>query len=108
MSVYITVTISKFNRYSKDNRNIIYYNIVQNVSFYLLFWFVVVQNVTFSNISDFIKYIGHKMIADKLRTVSRTDYGQLTGVVNRFTGPTFHSLQQINEQAKRLFVFHEK
>ena len=33
-------------------------------------------------------------IADRLRTVSWSNYNHPTGVVNRFTGPTTHSPQQ--------------
>ena len=41
------------------------------------------------NTNNAKKKVDYKAIADRLRTVSWSNYGHPTGVVNRFTGPTF-------------------
>ena len=44
------------------------------------------QNDNTNNATETFDYTA---IADRLRTVSWSKYGHLTGVVNRFTDPTF-------------------
>ena len=41
------------------------------------------------NINNVTKKFDYTAVADRLRTVSWSNYCHPTGVVNRFTGPTF-------------------
>ena len=46
------------------------------------------------NTNNATKMLAYTAVADRLRTVSWSNYGHQTGVVNRFTGQTSHSPKQ--------------
>ena len=57
------------------------------------------------NTNNATKKFDQTAVADRLRTVSRSNYSHPTGVVNRFTGPPSHQPQQpFNQKDKRLKI----
>ena len=51
-----------------------------------------------NNTNNATKKFIYTAIADRLRTVRWSSYSHPTGVVNRFTGPPSHSIQQLCNQ----------